>query len=431
MIGFSGLSHLGIISSIALASKGHDTVIAFSPDDALCRDLSHGRFPIYEKGLAELFRDHVGKIQFTSDPAALKSCAVVHLSLDIATDDQNRGNLDRFQSLFESTVDSLTADTALVVMSQLQPGTMRRLARRIQKMRAERNINLYYQVETLIFGNAVERALNPERFIVGCENPADDLPAPYKAILAVFGCPVFRMHYESAELAKISINICLAASLSVANTMAELCESVDADWAEIIPALKTDRRIGPYSYLVPGLGIGGGNIERDLAAVSDMAQSYGTDGGTVDAFLSNSRHRKSWPIEILEKYLPPKTDNPKVGIWGIAYKADTASTKNSPAIELIRALAPRQIKAYDPQAKLDPATAPTCVQVSSARQAVEGVDALAIMTPWKEFSTVDPAEIKAAMSGRIVVDPFGVLDRPKCRAADLRQFVLGAPMETT
>src|SRR3546814_8196037 len=116
--------------------------------------------------------------------------------------------------------------------------------------------SLIYQVETLIFGRAIERALHPERYIVGLADPDMALPAAYEAYLAAHGAPpVLKMRYESAELAKISINMCLVSAVSTANTLAELCERVGADWRAIVPALQLDRRIGPPAYLSAGLGI--------------------------------------------------------------------------------------------------------------------------------------------------------------------------------
>src|SRR5262249_61279085 len=129
----------------------------------------------------------------------------------------------------------------------------------------------YYQGKTLVFGQAVERALKPERPIVGCAEPAAPLEARFRTVLSAFGCPILPMRYESAELAKISINCCLVASVTVANTLAQVCEKIGADWGEIAPALKLDRRIGAYAYLAPGLGIAGGNLERDLATVQRLS----------------------------------------------------------------------------------------------------------------------------------------------------------------
>ena len=99
------------------------------------------------------------------------------------------------------------------------------------------------------------------------------------------------MRYESAELAKISINCCLVASVTVANTLAEFCERIGADWSEIVPALKLDRRIGPYAYLTPGLGIAGGNLERDLATVQRLSDAHGTEAGLISAWPPTAGYR--------------------------------------------------------------------------------------------------------------------------------------------
>ncbi len=114
------------------------------------------------------------------------------------------------------------------MLSQVPPG----FTRALQVVSPNR---LLYQVETLIFGQAVERAIHPERFIVGCVDPSQPLPQRYREVLEAFDCPILPMRYESAELAKISINFCLVASLSAANTLAEVSEAVGADWAEIVP----------------------------------------------------------------------------------------------------------------------------------------------------------------------------------------------------
>src|SRR6202034_2638396 len=150
------------------------------------------------------------------------------------------------RALIDRVAANLRDDAILVILCQVPPGFTRTLAG-IPKER------LIYQVETLIFGRAVERAMHPERFIVGGADPARDLPPRYREVLEAFGCPILPMRYESAELAKIAINFCLVASLSAANTLAEICERIGADWAEIVPALRLDKRVGPHGYLTPGL----------------------------------------------------------------------------------------------------------------------------------------------------------------------------------
>ena len=195
---------------------------------------------------------------------------------------------------------------------------------------------LYYQVETLVFGRAVERATKPERTIVGCADPAAPLDPRFRAVLEAFGCPILPMRYESAELAKISINCCLVASVTVANTLAELCERIGADWSEIAPALKLDRRIGPHAYLTPGLGIAGGNLERDLATVERLSDATAPKPASSRPALRNSRYRRGWPLRQLNERVLASVAAPVVGILGLAYKENTHSIKNSPAVALIK-----------------------------------------------------------------------------------------------
>src|SRR5262249_28035441 len=166
--------------------------------------------------------------------------------------------------LVDRVIGPVWRGAVLVILSQVQPGYTRALRQRLDDVLGCKEISLYYQVETLVFGRAVERALKPERFMVGCGDPARPLPASYQELLAAFGCPILPMCYESAELSKIAINVFLTASVTATNTLAEICEHIGADWAEIVPALRLDKRIGPFAYLSPGLGLAGGNLERDL-----------------------------------------------------------------------------------------------------------------------------------------------------------------------
>src|SRR5262249_1782701 len=287
--------------------------------------------PVVEPGLDELVAEHRERIGFTADEEDLGRCDIVYIAADVPTDDQAKSDLAPIRALVDRVTRGLGQDAVLVILCQVPPG----FTRAIQGVPRER---LIYQVETLVFGRAVERALHPERFIVGCAEPAQPLPARYRDVLEAFGCPILPMRYESAELAKISINFCLVASIGVANTLAELCEAIGADWSEIAPALKLDRRIGPYSYLSPGLGISGGNLERDLRTVLDLAASHATDAGIVKAWVANSRHRKDWCWQVLSSTVLTQKPRAATGVLGLAYKENTHSTKNSPALVLLEHL---------------------------------------------------------------------------------------------
>ncbi|MBY0527539.1 MAG: nucleotide sugar dehydrogenase [Gemmataceae bacterium] len=428
MIGFAGLSHLGLVSSIAAASKGFE-VLAFDPDRALCTDLQQGRLPVYEPGLAKLLETHRERIRFTPDVRELRECDVNYLSLDVPTDAGDRSDVSVLHERMMELLANSAPGTALVLLSQVSPGFTRRWEQRLRSTPEWRDLSLYYQVETLILGRALERALRPERFIVGCDDPRQPLPAAYRELLDAFGCPIFPMRYESAELTKLAINMYLVSSVSVTNTLADLCEKLGADWAEIVPTLKLDPRIGPSAYLAPGLGLSGGNLERDLATVRTLANEVGADAGVVDAWVANSRQRRDWVLRVLHSEVLTRNDSPTVAVWGLAYKPDTASLKNSPAVHLIEALRTAWVRAYDPRAVLSSEGRPHFRQVDTALDACRDADALAIVTPWREFALVNLALLRERMRGRTIVDPFGVLDKARCMREGFDHVRLGEPLE--
>jgi UDPglucose 6-dehydrogenase len=416
VIGFAGLTHLGIVSAVGTASKGF-TVIGYDADAARVRDIAAGRMPVVEPDLDDMARTFAKNLSYTDRLGDLAACDVVYISTDVATDDRGESDLAAIGTLVEDVIAALDPHAVLVVLCQVPPGFTRRLP-----LSPER---LFYQVETLVFGRAVERATRPERFIVGCTDPARSLPQPYAALLSAFECPLLPMRYESAELAKIAINCCLVASVSVANTLAELSERIGADWSEIAPALRLDRRIGAYSYLAPGLGIAGGNLERDLATVLRLSESAGTEASVVASFVRNSRHRKDWALRIAHREVLSRKGDATFGVLGLAYKENTHSTKNSPSLGLIEHLRPWPIRVYDPVVPASAAPHPAVTAAATALEAARGSDAVMIMTPWPEFRALEPRDLAAAMAGRIVIDPFRVLEPASVVAAGLTHFVLG------
>ena len=197
-----------------------------------------------EPELDDLLRQNRQRVSFSADPKALGRCDVIYVAPDIPTDDQGGSDLAPLNALLDVAFANAKSDAIIVILSQVPPGFTR--------ARLKSGRNLFYQVETLVFGRAVERATKPERFIVGCADPKSPLPAAFATLLKAFGCPILPMRFESAELAKIAINCCLVASVTTANTLAELCERIGADWSEIAPALKLDRRIGRILTSRPG-----------------------------------------------------------------------------------------------------------------------------------------------------------------------------------
>ena len=417
MIGYAGMTHLGLNSAAAAADRGFE-VICYDADTLLVTALDHGELPVTEPDLPELLQKNTHRIKFTAEAHALIACDLVYIAMDVSTDDYGLSDLEPIIELINLMDALLRPATVMVILSQVPPGFTRAL---LSPGRL-----LHYQVETLIFGRAVERACFPERYIVGCADPGEPLPPALAHFLGSFGCPILPMRYESAELAKISINMCLVASVSVANTLAEICERIGADWAEIVPALRLDRRIGQYAYLSPGLGISGGNLERDLATVLRVADQHTTDGGVVSAFVANSRHRKDWAWAMLNELVLRGNPAARIAVWGLTYKENTNSLKNSQSIALIEKLINHDVTAFDPKAAVD-AARPNVKRAESTLAAADNADVLLILTPWPEFRAITADDLAERMRCRIVIDPYGVLNGKALIAQGFTYATLGVP----
>ncbi len=417
-VGFVGMTHLGLVSATGTCSKGFETLCVDRDGDLVAR-LRTADLPVLEPDLDALLQANGGSQTFSSNFADLAACDVVYIAPDVPTDDEGQSDLTGITALISDVLECLSDNAVLVVLCQVPPGYTRGLP-----LQADR---LFYQVETLIFGRAVERATEPERFIVGCADPGAPLPEHYSNLLEAFGCPILPMRYESAELAKISINMCLVASVGVANTMAEICERVGADWAEIVPALKLDRRIGQYSYLKPGLGIAGGNLERDLATVRRLAGAHGTDGGIVSAWLANSRHCRDWALRVFQDAVLAANADPLVGVWGLAYKENTHSVKNSPSLATLERMPGIRLQLHDPAVDAGSVGAKMAIAAATPLDAAHDADALMILTPWPEYGDVNVADLAGAMRGRIVIDPYRVIGPQAARSAGLVCYTLGMP----
>lgn len=413
-IGCVGMTHLGLIHAVAFAEKGFD-LICYDDSPQLISELQAHHMPVREPQLEDLVKTCSARLQFTNDLSQLKVCDVVFIACDVPTDDAGNSDIKVIEQFVAKTNPVLADHASLVVLSQVPPGFTRQINRPKNQ--------LFYQVETLIFGRAIERALYPERYIVGANDPQMALPDAYQALLSAFDCPILKMRYESAELAKISINMFLVASVTTTNTIAEVCESIGADWEEIAPALRLDRRIGEYAYLTPGLGIAGGNLERDLNTIIKLGNAASTDTGTVSAWLENSLYRRDWVLRCLQTKVLPDLKKPVLCVLGLAYKPNTHSVKNSPSIALINQLKEYQIKAHDPVVTDQHITHVT--QYADMLDAIYGADVVIVMNPCTEYQNLSIERILKHMKGNTIIDPYRVLKVLQNHSMDLNYFSLG------
>ncbi len=418
-VGYVGMTHLGLCSAAGALSRGA-SVICFDPNPQLISNIRGGKLPVNEPHLSDIFFGDGNDLIFTERAEDLVRCDIVYVAPDVATDETGASDLSQVSALLSLVDDNIGKKCPQIILSQVPPGFTRPLCRDDRE--------LYYQVETLVFGRAVERATRPERFIVGCADPTVALPEAFQGFLEAFGCPILKMRYESAELAKIAINCFLVAQIGTTNTLAEICEGVGAHWSEIAPSLRLDDRIGTKAYLSPGLGIAGGNLERDLATVIALGEKLGTDTGIVVAEIENSKHRKLSAARILREMVLPLIKDPQVAVWGLAYKENTHSTKNSPSIATMSSFPELRFRTHDPVVSADAAGATNMRMFDDPLAAAKGADCLMILTPWNVYREIDSKEIVEAMRGKCIIDPYGVIDSAAAQSHGLTVVTLGAPI---
>ena len=399
-IGFVGLSHLGLCYLVAAAVK-KIKVYGFDKDIKRIHNLKMNNFEIEEKKLKHLHRLSAHNIEYFSNFENLNECDLIFLSEDVKTDSKGISDLSKVKDYIKLIQNKANKKSELVILSQVHPGFTRNINWSKKK--------LFYQVETLVIGNAIERALYPERIILGSVDAKLNKKSHFYKYLYKFKSPILKMNYETAELSKISINMFLISSVSTANAIATICEKIGGDWKRIVDSLRLDKRIGKYSYIETGLGLAGGNLERDLLSIIKLSEQKKINSNIFKAFLENSKIHRNWVLNIIKKKKLIKKKYDKITILGLTYKEGTNSIKNSNSIELIKKLSLKNIHCYDPKADL------TNIKIKIKRSpnikdAIQDATILIIMTKWDEFKKIKLTNIKKQMKGNIIIDPYGLLE---------------------
>jgi UDPglucose 6-dehydrogenase len=412
-IAFIGLSHLSLNYIIA-ASEKNFKVTGFDKDKEIIDKLKSNTKIYDEPKLSEYLKKNKHKINFSSNFNDLKKFDLIFLGKDVKTNSNGKSDLTEINKLLKLSIPKISKKALLIVLSQIPPGFMRKI--KFEKSR------LYYQVETLIFGNSIKRALKPERIIVGSIDKEQKIKKNFQMFLKKFKCPIINMKYESAELTKIAINIYLASSITTTNVLSKVCEKIDANWLDIIPALKLDKRIGKNAYVYPGLGISGGNIERDIFAIRKILKKENVFNLLPDSFDKISSLMRLWIFRLLKKNNFIKK-NIKLGILGLAYKAKTNSIKNSVAIELIKKL-PNDISVYDPKVKLEKKIN-RYKQTNNVEEIYKKSKIIIIATPWLQFKSISNHLSTLRKNKTVIIDPYNLLNSNQFLQSKIKYFSIG------
>jgi len=413
-IGFVGIGHLGLVSLVVAAQK-NNKIISYGERKEVNAAIL-GNFNIEEPRLNYFFKKNKKIIHFTHNIKDLQNCDLVYIAKDVCTNSSGKSSLLYLSKILKSVYE-FKKKPILIIMSQLPLGYTSKIKWPKKK--------LFYQVETLVFGRAINRALKPERIILGCDNPKLNIPIKLNKFLHTFQCPIIKMNYQSAELTKISINIFLMSSVITTNTLSEISKKVNANWTDIVSALQLDKRIGKHAYLKPGLGISGGNLERDLFSIAKVSKKLNLDNSLFCIWKKKSEYYKNWYFRLLQKIMV-KNKVYKIGILGLAYKPKTKSTKNSPSIELIKKIESKQIiSVYDPLVLREDVQDIKKIKFEkSALDVLKKNDIIILSTEWNEFRNFSKIYLSKYLNNKVLIDPYGILKEKILYLKKIKYFSL-------
>ena len=414
-----GAGYVGLVSAAGLAKLGHSVRLGEANLQRL-ELLQAGGVPIYEEGLPELLSDVSGRMSFHgANPEAVVGAEMVFLALPTPEGPDGRADLSYIHSVVDELATEVADATLFVVKSTVPPGTVATLAKRLADRGSPGRIVSH--PEFLREGRAVPDFLEPDRIVVGAFDRADAerVASLYDGV----DTEVVITDPTSAEMIKYASNSYLAARLTFVNTLANLCEAVGADVIDVTKGMGLDHRIGPH-FLQPGPGYGGSCFPKDTIALISVAEDAGYEFGLLRAVITADEEQRRRLVERIRQAAGGGLRGRRIAMWGVAFKAGTDDTRESPALRVAALLQQEgaEVVAYDPEAKTD-----QVALAASPVEAARGADVLFVVTEWPEFNTVDMDEVAFVMKGHRVVDARNLLDPAAVRRAGLDYWGLGRP----
>ena len=420
-----GLWHQGSVTAACLAEMGHH-VMGCDFDEAVIDALKQGHAPIAEPGLDELIQKHIEhkELNFTADlQTALKNIDVLWVAYDTPVDDDDNADVEFVTTRIEQALKIVPENTLVIISSQLPVGTTTRLMQNNER----KNIYFAYSPENLRLGQAIQVFLQPDRFVVGVNDPLAKEKA--HTLFYPLQCSIEWMSIASAEMTKHALNAFLAASVTFANEIAQLCEQLGADAKEVERGLKSDIRIGKRAYLSPGAAFAGGTLARDVQFLNGLSKTVLKKELPVlqGIFKSNQLHQH-WHMNTLQRVLGSDLSACTIAIWGLTYKPGTDTLRRSTAVQLCKALAEKgvRIQTHDPVVSNLPADLQDKVtHFESPLDALKGAQALLVMTPWPLYRTMTVNDVVIPHSNLIVIDSSRVLSTEFMTEKNIRYFSVG------
>ena len=432
-----GTGYVGLVTGTCFAEVGND-VLCLDIDAGKIDSLNRGGMPIHEPGLHDLIRRNVaaGRLRFTTDlDAAVAHGALQFIAVGTPPDEDGSADMQYVIAAARNIGSRMVDFKVIVDKSTVPVGTAGRVRDAIAAELAKRGVDLPFAVasnpEFLKEGAAVEDFMRPDRVVIGSD---DERAIGFlRAVYAPFQRNHERllvMDVRSAELTKYAANAMLATRISFMNELANLADALGADIEHVRRGIGSDPRIG-YQFLYPGAGYGGSCFPKDVKALQATAAHHGMPLRILAAVEAVNDAQKARLLDKITQRLGADLSNKKFAVWGLAFKANTDDMREAPSQTVVRGLLDRgaTVLAYDPVA-MDEArrifgTTARLGYAASPMAAIEGADALVVVTEWQEFRSPDFAELGRSLRQPLLFDGRNLFDPAQVRAAGLEYFGIG------
>lgn len=417
-----GAGYVGLTTAVCFASMGH-VVSCLDVDVNRIDQLRAGICPIHEDGIEDLLRSGLqsGGLQFGSDPGvSVADADFVFLCVPTPSSEDGSVNLEFLHSAATAIAPHLRSGAVVINKSTVPVGAVAFVESALRRS----DIAVASNPEFLREGTAVHDFLHPDRIIIGSEDP--QVAERVAGLFETLGAPVVVTDPISAELVKYASNAYLATRLTFVNEIARLCDDFGANASDVLGGMGLDRRIGP-SFLVPGPGWGGSCFPKDTAALLHSAQQVGDGFSLLAAALETNQSHFDRIVTKLSSALDRPLSGAMIGVWGLAFKAGTDDTRESPSVAIIDRLLAlgATVNAFDPVVSSLPDRGDQMTFAPSALEAIDEADGLLVLTEWAEFVNVDPVEVAMRLRGKVVVDGRNLLNADEYRAAGVVFVGLG------
>ena len=413
-----GTGYVGLVSGACFAYLGHK-VIGLDIDKEKIERLKRGEVPIYEPGLESILNKALkeGNIDFTTDYSyAVKNSDFIFIAVGTPSKEDGSADLSYVESAYKSVAENIDDEDFKVIVnkSTVPVGTGRwakEFIKNLLKKRGvkepEKRFEVVSNPEFLREGKAVEDFMKPDRVVVGADNR--EIGGLVASLYEKLQPPVLLTDLPTAEMIKYASNAFLATKISFINEIANVCEELGADITVVARGMGLDHRISPY-FLRAGCGFGGSCFPKDVKALIHTAERINQKPQLLKAVIEVNERQKLKPVEKLLKHIP-NIEGKTVAVWGLAFKPETDDMREAPSIPVIRELLRRGalVKAYDPVATENAKRAlrkeieeygEKLVFTQDKYNALDGAQALLLITEWEEFKEIDFDKLK----GKVVID---------------------------